>query len=130
MYICIMYVCMYCVCMCVCVNMQSIVKCSFDAVNDKSNLTLVVHIHSKELRIVVIFTSPSLYDNLQLYSIQLIQTDTTGMLNAMGTAVPPPPPLTGNVDPSKIDEIRRTIYVGNLNTSVSVRESLRMQPRV
>ena len=41
------------------------------------------------------------------------------MLNAMGTAVPPPPPLTGNVDPSKIDEIRRTIYVGNLNTTVS-----------
>ena len=52
------------------------------------------------------------------------------MLNAMGTAVPPPPPLTGNVDPSKIDEIRRTIYVGNLNTTVSCahvqgRESVR-----
>ena len=117
---------MYDVCTYVCVNMQSIVKCSLDAVNHKPNLTLVVHIHLKELRIVVIFTSLSLYDNLQLYSIQLTQTDTTGMLNAMGTAVPPPPPLTGNVDPSKIDEIRRTIYVGNLNTSVSERENLSM----
>lgn len=48
-----------------------------------------------------------------------VQTETTGMLNAMGTAVPPPPPLTGNVDPSKIDEIRRTIYVGNLNTTLT-----------
>ena len=124
-----MYICMYYVCTYVCVNMQSIVKRSLDAVNEKSNLTLVAHIHLKELRIVVIFISPSLYDNLQLYFIQLTQTDTTGMLNAMGTAVPPPPPLTGNVDPSKIDEIRRTIYVGNLNTSVSVGEGLRVQPR-
>ena len=28
------------------------------------------------------------------------------------------PPLMGNVDPSKIDEIRRTVYVGNLNSQV------------
>lgn len=32
--------------------------------------------------------------------------------------VPPAPPLGGNVDPSKIEEIRRTVYVGNLNTQV------------
>ena len=36
---------------------------------------------------------------------------------AMPPAIPPPPPLT-NVDPSKIDEIRRTVYVGNLDSSV------------
>jgi arginine/serine-rich splicing factor 12 len=30
----------------------------------------------------------------------------------------PQPPLMGNVDPSKIDEIRRTVYVGNLNSQV------------
>ncbi|XP_066458907.1 splicing regulatory glutamine/lysine-rich protein 1 isoform X3 [Eleutherodactylus coqui] len=29
------------------------------------------------------------------------------------------PPLIGNVDPTKVDEIRRTIYVGNLNSQVS-----------
>lgn len=29
------------------------------------------------------------------------------------------PPLMGNVDPSKIDEIRRTVYVGNLNSQVT-----------
>ncbi|EDL75306.1 rCG64103, partial [Rattus norvegicus] len=28
----------------------------------------------------------------------------------------PQPPLTGNVDPSRTDEIRRTIHVGNLNS--------------
>ena len=27
--------------------------------------------------------------------------------------------ISGNVDPTKIDEIRRTIYVGNLNSGVS-----------
>lgn len=37
----------------------------------------------------------------------------------MGTVVPAAPPLTGNVDPTKIEEIRRTVYVGNLNSSVS-----------
>lgn len=29
------------------------------------------------------------------------------------------PPIIGNVDPSKIDEIRRTVYVGNLNSQVT-----------
>lgn len=32
----------------------------------------------------------------------------------------PQPPIMGNVDPSKIDEIRRTVYVGNLNSQVSI----------
>ena len=41
------------------------------------------------------------------------------LISMMGTVVPPAPPLTGNVDPSKIEEIRRTVYVGNLNSSVS-----------
>lgn len=31
------------------------------------------------------------------------------------------PPLMGNVDPSKVDEIRRTVYVGNLNSQVTSR---------
>ncbi|XP_075038761.1 splicing regulatory glutamine/lysine-rich protein 1 isoform X3 [Mixophyes fleayi] len=31
----------------------------------------------------------------------------------------PQPPLMGNVDPTKVDEIRRTIYVGNLNSQVT-----------
>ena len=38
------------------------------------------------------------------------------MASALG--IPTPPPLPGNQDPSKIDEIRRTIYVGNLNSKV------------
>ena len=40
------------------------------------------------------------------------------LISMMGTVVPSAPPLTGNVDPSKIEEIRRTVYVGNLNSSV------------
>ena len=40
------------------------------------------------------------------------------LISMMGTVVPAAPPLTGNVDPSKIEEIRRTVYVGNLNSSV------------
>ncbi|KAJ7377026.1 Protein srek1IP1 [Desmophyllum pertusum] len=35
--------------------------------------------------------------------------------------LPPPPPLN-NVDPSKIDEIRRTVYVGNLDTTLSAEQ--------
>ncbi|XP_034048895.1 splicing regulatory glutamine/lysine-rich protein 1 isoform X2 [Thalassophryne amazonica] len=34
------------------------------------------------------------------------------------------PPLMGNVDPSKIDEIRRTIYVGNLNSQTTTADQL------
>lgn len=36
----------------------------------------------------------------------------------LAASVPAQPPLMGNVDPSKIDEIRRTVYVGNLNSQV------------
>ncbi|XP_028830173.1 splicing regulatory glutamine/lysine-rich protein 1 [Denticeps clupeoides] len=34
------------------------------------------------------------------------------------------PPLMGNVDPSKVDEIRRTVYVGNLNSQTTTAEQL------
>lgn len=43
---------------------------------------------------------------------------TKPLISVMGTVVPQPPPLTGNVDPTKIEEIRRTVYVGNLSTKV------------
>lgn len=36
------------------------------------------------------------------------------------TTIHSQPPLMGNVDPSKIDEIRRTVYVGNLNSQVNL----------
>lgn len=39
----------------------------------------------------------------------------------MPAPLPTPPPLT-NVDPSKIDEIRRTVYVGNLDTTLSAEQ--------
>ena len=37
--------------------------------------------------------------------------------------LPQPPPLN-NVDPTKIEEIRRTVYVGNLDSGVSLKYSL------
>ncbi|XP_050965068.1 splicing regulatory glutamine/lysine-rich protein 1 isoform X1 [Labeo rohita] len=39
-------------------------------------------------------------------------------------AIASQPPLMGNVDPSKIDEIRRTVYVGNLNSQSTTAEQL------
>ncbi|XP_072310546.1 splicing regulatory glutamine/lysine-rich protein 1 isoform X3 [Eucyclogobius newberryi] len=34
------------------------------------------------------------------------------------------PPLMGNVDPTKVDEIRRTVYVGNLNSQTTTADQL------
>lgn len=48
-----------------------------------------------------------------------LQQQQMPLISLMGTVVPQPPPLTGNVDPTKIEEIRRTVYVGNLNSNVS-----------
>uniref|UniRef100_A0A672KRD8 Serine/arginine-rich splicing factor 11-like n=1 Tax=Sinocyclocheilus grahami TaxID=75366 RepID=A0A672KRD8_SINGR len=39
-------------------------------------------------------------------------------------AIASQPPLMGNVDPSKIDEIRRTVYVGNLNSQSTTADQL------
>ncbi|XP_068279041.1 splicing regulatory glutamine/lysine-rich protein 1-like [Nyctibius grandis] len=36
----------------------------------------------------------------------------------------PQPPVMGNADPSKIDEIRRTVYVGNLNSQTTTADRL------
>ncbi|KAL7838266.1 hypothetical protein AOLI_G00266700 [Acnodon oligacanthus] len=40
------------------------------------------------------------------------------------SVIPSQPPIMGNVDPSKIDEIRRTVYVGNLNSQTTTAEQL------
>ncbi|XP_076868181.1 splicing regulatory glutamine/lysine-rich protein 1 isoform X6 [Brachyhypopomus gauderio] len=46
------------------------------------------------------------------------------------SATPPQPPIMGNVDPSKIDEIRRTVYVGNLNSQGKARSARPASPDV
>ncbi|XP_061589920.1 splicing regulatory glutamine/lysine-rich protein 1 isoform X2 [Cololabis saira] len=52
------------------------------------------------------------------------------LMNRISTGLSPPssslsqPPLVGNVDPSKIDEIRRTVYVGNLNSQNTTADQL------
>ncbi|XP_064604656.1 probable splicing factor, arginine/serine-rich 7 isoform X5 [Liolophura sinensis] len=43
-------------------------------------------------------------------------------LTALG--LPQYPPLPGNTDPSKIEEIRRTVYVGNLDSTVTAEKVL------
>uniref|UniRef100_A0A8C5H0D5 Splicing regulatory glutamine/lysine-rich protein 1 n=1 Tax=Gouania willdenowi TaxID=441366 RepID=A0A8C5H0D5_GOUWI len=47
----------------------------------------------------------------------LIILDSTSSLSSQ-------PPLMGNVDPTKIDEIRRTVYVGNLNSQTTTADQL------
>ncbi|XP_068190400.1 splicing regulatory glutamine/lysine-rich protein 1 isoform X2 [Antennarius striatus] len=52
------------------------------------------------------------------------------LINRMSASLDPAasvlsqPPLMGNVDPSKIDEIRRTVYVGNLNSQTTTADQL------
>ncbi|XP_041436470.1 splicing regulatory glutamine/lysine-rich protein 1 isoform X2 [Xenopus laevis] len=48
------------------------------------------------------------------------------VLPVLSPAVAPvsEPPLMGNVDPTKVDEIRRTVYVGNLNSQTTTAEQL------
>ncbi|KAG8456548.1 hypothetical protein GDO86_002362, partial [Hymenochirus boettgeri] len=59
----------------------------------------------------------------------VIPTVIAPVLPALTPAIPtiaelPQPPLMGNVDPTKVDEIRRTIYVGNLNSQTTTAEQL------
>ncbi|MEQ2174215.1 hypothetical protein GOODEAATRI_005587, partial [Goodea atripinnis] len=53
---------------------------------------------------------------LQNLNLPLVNRITAG-LDATASVLAQPP-LVGNVDPSKIDEIRRTVYVGNLNSQL------------
>src|SRR5256885_2186220 len=43
-------------------------------------------------------------------------------LSALG--LPQYPPLPANTDPQKVEEIRRTIYVGNLDSKITAEEAL------
>ncbi|XP_029372432.1 splicing regulatory glutamine/lysine-rich protein 1 isoform X2 [Echeneis naucrates] len=55
--------------------------------------------------------------NLPLVNRMSASIDPTASMHSL-------PPLMGNVDPSKIDEIRRTVYVGNLNSQTTTAEQL------
>ncbi|XP_054908660.1 splicing regulatory glutamine/lysine-rich protein 1 isoform X3 [Poeciliopsis prolifica] len=59
---------------------------------------------------------------LQNLNLPLVSRITAG-LDATASALSQPP-LIGNVDPTKIDEIRRTVYVGNLNSQTTTAEQL------
>ncbi|XP_017283037.1 splicing regulatory glutamine/lysine-rich protein 1 isoform X2 [Kryptolebias marmoratus] len=59
---------------------------------------------------------------LQNLNLPLVNRITAGFDAA--ASVLSQPPLIGNVDPSKIDEIRRTVYVGNLNSQTTTADQL------
>ncbi|XP_077594004.1 splicing regulatory glutamine/lysine-rich protein 1 [Stigmatopora nigra] len=60
---------------------------------------------------------------LQNLNLPLVGQVTTAALDASASSVSQPP-LMGNVDPTKVDEIRRTVYVGNLNSQTATAEQL------
>ena len=55
---------------------------------------------------------------MQSYGGTQVITTNDPRLNALGLAQYPA--LPGGTDPSKIEEIRRTVYVSNLNSAVSL----------
>ncbi|XP_041825706.1 splicing regulatory glutamine/lysine-rich protein 1 isoform X2 [Melanotaenia boesemani] len=59
---------------------------------------------------------------LQNLNLPLVNRISSGL--SPTSSVLSQPPLVGNVDPSKIDEIRRTVYVGNLNSQTTTAEQL------
>ncbi|KAM9307004.1 LOW QUALITY PROTEIN: splicing regulatory glutamine/lysine-rich protein 1 [Pholidichthys leucotaenia] len=63
--------------------------------------------------------TPSPLQNLNLPLVNRLSAGLSPTSSALSQ-----PPLMGNVDPSKIDEIRRTVYVGNLNSQTTTAEQL------
>ncbi|XP_061554237.1 splicing regulatory glutamine/lysine-rich protein 1 isoform X2 [Phycodurus eques] len=61
---------------------------------------------------------------LQNLNLPLVGHMTGGAVLDPTTSSLSQPPLMGNVDPSKVDEIRRTVYVGNLNSQTTMAEQL------
>lgn len=86
-----------------------------------------IHAGKQVLRSGMSFTSAWLQSVFCAFIFQLgVSLGTLGAIPAAAldpniTALGeiPQPPIMGNVDPSKIDEIRRTVYVGNLNSQVA-----------
>ncbi|XP_051976596.1 splicing regulatory glutamine/lysine-rich protein 1-like isoform X1 [Xyrauchen texanus] len=69
--------------------------------------------------------SPTTLQNrgLPLANLGVLKTSSDTSVAAL-SGITSQPPLMGNVDPSKIDEIRRTVYVGNLNSQTTTAEQL------
>uniref|UniRef100_H3D7G7 Splicing regulatory glutamine/lysine-rich protein 1 n=1 Tax=Tetraodon nigroviridis TaxID=99883 RepID=H3D7G7_TETNG len=59
---------------------------------------------------------------LQNLNLPIVNRMSAGL--EIAASVPSQPPLMGNVDPTKVDEIRRTVYVGNLNSQTTTAEQL------
>ena len=64
-----------------------------------------------------LFWKARLYFQMSGSGVSQVITTYDPRLTALG--LPQYPALPGNTDPAKIEEIRRTVYVGNLDTAVS-----------
>ncbi|XP_054468067.1 splicing regulatory glutamine/lysine-rich protein 1 isoform X2 [Anoplopoma fimbria] len=64
--------------------------------------------------------TPAPLQNLNLPIVSRL----TAALDPTAASSSAQPPLMGNVDPSKVDEIRRTVYVGNLNSQTTTADQL------
>ena len=65
----------------------------------------------------------------RLFTLQVTGTGSNQMITTIDPkltemGLPQYPPLPGNVDPQRIEEIRRTIYVGNLDPTVTPEQVL------
>ncbi|XP_037608299.1 splicing regulatory glutamine/lysine-rich protein 1 isoform X2 [Sebastes umbrosus] len=63
--------------------------------------------------------TPAPLQNLNLPIVNRLSAALDPTASALSQA-----PLMGNVDPSKVDEIRRTVYVGNLNSQTTTADQL------
>ncbi|XP_035463693.2 splicing regulatory glutamine/lysine-rich protein 1 isoform X1 [Scophthalmus maximus] len=63
--------------------------------------------------------APAPLQNLNLPIVSRVAASLDSAASALSQ-----PPLMGNVDPSKVDEIRRTVYVGNLNSQTTTADQL------
>ncbi|XP_056288451.1 splicing regulatory glutamine/lysine-rich protein 1 isoform X2 [Pseudoliparis swirei] len=67
--------------------------------------------------------TPAPLQNLNLPVVNRVQAAVEPAASSSSSASAQQP-LMGNVDPSKVDEIRRTVYVGNLNSQTTTADQL------
>ncbi|TNN61253.1 Splicing regulatory glutamine/lysine-rich protein 1 [Liparis tanakae] len=68
--------------------------------------------------------TPAPLQNLNLPVVNRVQAALEPAASSSSSSASAQQPLMGNVDPSKVDEIRRTVYVGNLNSQTTTADQL------
>ncbi|XP_034402973.1 splicing regulatory glutamine/lysine-rich protein 1 isoform X2 [Cyclopterus lumpus] len=68
--------------------------------------------------------TPAPLQNLNLPVVNRVPAALEPASSSSSSSASAQQPLMGNVDPSKVDEIRRTVYVGNLNSQTTTADQL------